>query len=53
MCPDELRVQGQYLFQLDDCEITAVLLAVKQCLVVFLDRLVDRIKSCLVLLHFI
>ena len=43
MCPDELRVQGQYLFQLDDSQILAVLITIDQCLIVFLDGLVNRI----------
>ena len=45
MCPDELRVQGQYLFQLDDSQILAVLIAIDQCLIVFLDGLVNGIQA--------
>ena len=45
MCPDELRVQGQYLFQLDDSQILAVLITIDQCLIVFLDGLVNGIQA--------
>ena len=45
MCPDELGVQGQYFFQLDNCQILTILIAVDQRLVVFFDGLVNGIQT--------
>ena len=41
----QIRVQGQYLFQLDDGQILTALLTVQQRLVVFLNGLVDGLQS--------
>ena len=40
----QLRFLGQDFLELDDRQIPAVLSAVQQRLVVFFDRLVDRIQ---------
>ena len=51
--PDEPGVQGENLLQLDHRQVLAVLVAVYQGLVIFLDGLVDRLQPCGIGLHLI
>ena len=50
VCPDILRIIGKHLLKLDHSQILTVLPAVRKCLIVLLDRLVDAIESRLIIL---